>query len=207
MNNKVLYVAMLFLVVIIANNLMAQEFEFTSNSLYSDVKGHNVGDLITVLIVEDVNASRESKVNSSMESSTSAGGSVSGNLTDFLPLFGASSDLKNSHDGSEGTQQREKLTGKISVTIVEKLDNGMFRIEGKKIAEVNGEENLMEVEGLVRSRDIRSDNTVYSYNVANAKIIYRKAGIKNKIIKPGTIHKSITWLMGIGLIVIAVLGL
>ena len=83
----------------------------------------------------------------------------------------------------------------------------MLKIQGEKLVEVNGERNIMKIEGYIRPRDIQENNTVYSYNIANAKIIYRKAGIKNKLVKPGTFQRLITWGLGIGLIVISVLGL
>ncbi|RKY58917.1 MAG: hypothetical protein DRP96_07735, partial [Candidatus Neomarinimicrobiota bacterium] len=66
--------------------------------------------------------------------------------------------------------------------------------------------NVMQVEGYVRSRDIGNDNTVYSYNLADAKIIYRKKGLDNSITRPGTIHRLGTWVIGIVLLASAVTG-
>jgi len=55
------------------------------------------------------------------------------------------------------------------------------------------------LEGVVRPRDIQSNNTVYSYNVADAAITYRKSGIVNRFVKPGTFKRwttAILLLMG-----------
>ncbi|MCF7885849.1 MAG: flagellar basal body L-ring protein FlgH [Candidatus Marinimicrobia bacterium] len=199
---KILLISHLFILPFL---LQAQTLG-SNQSLFSDIKAHDTGDVITVLIIEQANASRESSVESSSNSDFSTSGSASGNLTDFLPLFGASSEINNNYDGQEGTEQSEKLTGKISATIVEEPGDGLFKIKGERVLEVNGEQNLMQLEGLVRGRDIHTDNTVYSYNVANAKIVYRKDGIKNKFFKPGTFQKLITWSLGAGLIVIGVIG-
>ncbi len=196
-------------VILTGHSLTGQFFNDENRSIYSDIKAHNVGDVVTVLIVETANASRESKINSSSKTDVDVNGSVTGdlgNLTKFLPIFGASSKLANSHDGSEGTQQKEKLTGKISARIVEKTKEGMLKIEGERTVEVNGETNLMKLTGLIRARDIKPDNIVYSYNIADAKIIYKKSGFRNKIAKPGTFQRWGTWLVGIGLIILSVYG-
>ncbi|MCD6100773.1 MAG: flagellar basal body L-ring protein FlgH [Candidatus Marinimicrobia bacterium] len=206
MSKRSLFVLLFLLMTLLASVGLSQDFK-SPISLYADIKGYDVGDVVTILVMESANAARESKISSSSSSSVGAEGSVKGNLWDFLPLFGASSKVSSDHSGAEGTQQKEKLTGRISAIIVEKSKNGMLKIQGEKLVEVNGERNIMKIEGYIRPRDIQENNTVYSYNIANAKIIYRKAGIKNKLVKPGTFQRLITWGLGIGLIVISVLGL
>lgn len=176
------------------------------SSLFTDVKAFQIGDVVTVLIMESANATRQSKIQSQGSTSISADGSVKGTLTDYLPLFGMSSATSTAHNGSEGTEQQDKLTGKISARIVECTDSGMLKIQGERVLEVNGESNLMQIEGYVRPRDINTDNTIYSYNLANARIIYRKDGLKNKIVKPGAIQRAGTWILGAGLIALAVMG-
>jgi flagellar L-ring protein precursor FlgH len=82
----------------------------------------------------------------------------------------------------------------------------MLKIKGSRFLDVNGETNIMKVEGLIRLRDINADNTVYSYNIADAKISYKKSGLVNKIAKPGSFQRWTTWLIGIGLMVLSVYG-
>lgn len=199
---------MLLLVILtmICNGLNAQQQDILSRSLFTDVKAHQVGDVLLVLIMETANASRESKISSSTKSDVALNGSISGTLTDFLPMFGANAAVDNSHNGMEGTEQKERLTGKITATIVERSPNGILYIEGERVVEVNGEKNLMQLSGRVRPKDIRADNSVYSYNVADAQITYRKTGLMNKISKPGKIHQLGTWLLGAGLLAAAVIG-
>tara|TARA_B100000959_G_scaffold276618_1_gene331636 strand:- start:36 stop:596 length:561 start_codon:yes stop_codon:yes gene_type:complete len=180
--------------------------DFSVTSIYSDIKAHNIGDLITVHIIESSNASRESKVNSSSSTDMSMDGSVAGTLTDYLPLFGAASKISNILDGSEGTEQKDQLTGRISVTIMEETENGMFFIKGKRILEVNGEMNTIQLEGYIRERDISTDNTVFSYNIANAEIIYRKGGTLENVVNPRKMQKWLTWGVGLGLVGLAFIG-
>lgn len=172
------------------------------------MKAYQVGDVVTILIVESANATRQSKIESEGKTDLSAEGKINGNLTGFLPLFGMASSTNQSHKGSEGTEQQDRLTGKISARIVEQTTNGMYKLVGERLIEVNGESNLMQVEGYVRPRDITHDNTVYSYNLADAKIIYRKheTGL-GKNLKPGVGQRALTWLLGVGLLVAAIWGI
>ena len=186
--------------------LLGQMEDFSVTSIYSDIKAHNVGDLITVHIIESSNASRESKVKSSSSTDMSMDGSVAGTLTDYLPLFGAASKISNILNGSEGTEQKDQLTGRISVTIMEETENGMFFIKGKRILEVNGEMNTIQLEGYIRERDISTNNTVFSYNIANAEIIYRKGGTLENVVNPRKVQKWLTWGVGLGLVGLAFIG-
>ena len=194
------------LLIVMSSFLLGQMEDFSVTSIYSDIKAHNVGDLITVHIIESSNASRESKVKSSSSTDMSMDGSVAGTLTDYLPLFGASSKISNILDGSEGTEQKDQLTGRISVTIMEETENGMFFIKGKRILEVNGEMNTIQLEGYIRERDISTDNTVFSYNIANAEIIYRKGGTLENVVNPRKMQKWLTWGVGLGLVGLAFIG-
>jgi flagellar L-ring protein precursor FlgH len=194
------------LLIVMSSFLLGQMEDFSVTSIYSDIKAHNVGDLITVHIIESSNASRESKVKSSSSTDMSMDGSVAGTLTDYLPLFGASSKISNILDGSEGTEQKDQLTGRISVTIMEETENGMFFIKGKRILEVNGEMNTIQLEGYVRERDISTDNTVFSYNIANAEIIYSKGGTLENVVNPRKVQKWLTWGVGLGLVGLAFIG-
>ena len=194
------------LLIVMSSFLLGQMEDFSVTSIYSDIKAHNVGDLITVHIIESSNASRESKVKSSSSTDMSMDGSVAGTLTDYLPLFGASSKISNILDGSEGTEQKDQLTGRISVTIMEETENGMFFIKGKRILEVNGEMNTIQLEGYIRERDISTDNTVFSYNIANAEIIYSKGGTLENVVNPRKVQKWLTWGVGLGLVGLAFIG-
>ena len=194
------------LLIVMSSFLLGQMEDFSVTSIYSDIKAHNVGDLITVHIIESSNASRESKVESSSSTDMSMDGSVAGTLTDYLPLFGASGKISNILDGSEGTEQKDQLTGRISVTIMEETENGMFFIKGKRILEVNGEMNTIQLEGYIRERDISTNNTVFSYNIANAEIIYRKGGTLENVVNPRKVQKWLTWGVGLGLVGLAFIG-
>ena len=172
-------------------------------SLYSDVKGYKVGDILSIIVVETADAARESKSSSSSNAGANAKASVSGDVTELVPSFGFNTNYEDSYKGSEGTEQRERLTGRISVKIVEKEESGIFKIEGDRTVEVNGEVNTMTLTGYVRPRDIMSNNTVYSYNIADANISYNDGNFVDKIAPQGTFSKIISGVLGLAVIAIA----
>ncbi|NOX90054.1 MAG: flagellar basal body L-ring protein FlgH [Calditrichaeota bacterium] len=181
--------------------LSAQQLQ----SLYSDIKAYRVGDVLSVIIVENANASRQSKSSSQLNSEVGIDAKSGGNIADFLPVFGGSGGFSSKHQGQDGTSQSDRLTGRLSVRIVEQTENGMFKIKGERKLNVNGEENLMKLEGFVRARDITSANTIYSYNIADARITYRKTGITQSFLKTRAITKIFTFAVA-GLMVAASTG-
>ena len=180
----------------------AQGFSGDYPSLYHDIKGVGVGDVVTILISESANASKSSKTNNTTATDAGVEGSVNSNLANFLPLFGTSSKISNSYGGQTNTEQQDKLTGKITATIVEETANGMLRLEGNRTLEVNGEKNEIKLKGFVRERDISSDNTVYSWQIANAEITYKKIGAKQRLGLNGGLQKFATWAVGLGLLAV-----
>ena len=175
-------------------------------SLFADHKAHAVGDLITILLVENANASQEVSSERRTDNSLASSGKASGNLLSFLPLFGVSSQIKTDSDGRARTQQRDRLSARLSAVIEEIDDAGLFKVRGTRLININGERNLLTVRGLVRPRDIRHDNTVFSYHVAQARIYYSKPGVAGHLVKRWTVPRFLTVALGLGLVGLGVLG-
>ncbi|MFQ5675735.1 MAG: flagellar basal body L-ring protein FlgH, partial [bacterium] len=180
---------------------------FKNNSLYTDIKAHGIGDIVTILISESTSGSQQSDLNGSSKASLKANGSITGNLTSVLPLLGASSSFENSQSNKAGTAQKDGLTGRLTAVVTEILPNGNLKLRGRRRLEVNGETYLLDISGTVRPKDIASDNMVLSYNLANVEISYKKDGLLNKLGKPGLIARWTTWAMVMGLGAAAVLGI
>jgi len=184
-------------------SLSVSGFSQFANSLYSDVKGFKVGDILSVIIVETLDASRESKSSSASKAGMSTGASVSGDVTKLVPSFGVSTNYDDSYAGAEGTEQSESLSGRISVKIVEKTESGIFKIEGERSIEVNGEEHVTTLTGFVRPRDIMADNTVYSYNIADLVVANNKGNFSDQIAPQGTFPKLLSGLLGLAVLAVA----
>jgi len=148
-----------------------------SKSMFSDKRATGIGDIITVIVSETSTASKNNETKTEKNSSLSAAissflypQSAGGFLSHKgqMPAMAYNSDLK--HDGSGAINDSETVVAKIAVRIVDALPNGNFIVEGKRETAFSGEHQTIVLHGVVRSADVASDNTVYSYNVADATI-------------------------------------
>ena len=176
-------------------------------ALFADHKARRLGDMVTILVRESANARRESQTRQNDNNKVDVDGGVEGNLLQFLPVFGLRSTLKTASDSREGTSQRDQITGRIAAVITEVSAAGLYTISGSKLININGERNLMTIKGQIRSRDIQSDNTIYSYNIVDTKIYYSKGGLSGKYVKRGTFPRLANLIMGgAGLALIGYVG-
>ncbi|MFQ5649063.1 MAG: flagellar basal body L-ring protein FlgH [bacterium] len=180
--------------------LLAQDFErFKQNSLYTDFKAKTVGDIITILIIESTSGTQQSDSKMTEKGSIKASGSLTGNLTRFLPLFTAQTDFESDNSGKADALQKDALTGKITAIVTEIAPNGNLTLQGRRRLEVNGEAYLLQVKGMARQKDITSDNIIFSYSLANVEISYKKAGLMNKLGKPSVVARWTTWMVMAGM--------
>jgi flagellar L-ring protein precursor FlgH len=180
-----------FVSILIVMTVYAQDMrQNASVSLFSDRKANRIGDAITIIVSESSEASNNAKTSGGRNSSLGfgAGGSMLGSKQDL--------DLGTSNDfsGSGATAASGMVETRISATIDSVLSNGDLCISGNRKISINGEEQLISIKGVVRTVDIDSDNTVYSYNISDAELIISGKGLINKMQKPGLFTKFINWL-------------
>jgi flagellar L-ring protein FlgH len=141
-----------------------------------------VGDIITVLVRESIDASTDSVLDTKKESTQEATADAAANQflvgkgSSGLGLFPAGA-LPNWNLESEGevksdgtTSRGNSLTMTISCTVTSVNDNGTMMIEGQKNITVNREKSILKVAGTLRARDVGTDNTVQSNQIANSQI-------------------------------------
>lgn len=165
--------------------------ENINRSLFSDRRAYQVGDVVTVLIVEYSVGSHE--VGTLTDSQNDLGLSAVGS-GDLDVNSGVNAQWKNKHDGSGETRRSGTLQGTISARIVEITETGNLVIEGSRTVTINGEKQNTTLHGVVRPEDISGQNTVYSYNVADAEIGYVGKGEINNAAKPGFLTRIINWI-------------
>ncbi len=190
---KVLIILAVLLLLPFALKLRAEDFG-KNQSLFSDIKAHAVGDILTVNIYERSRASSqvENKNEKSAEYSTK-GGPGSGPLS-FIPLFGVKADASSSHDGKGENLRNGSLRAKMSVTVVAVKPNGDLVIEGSRTVGISGDREVLTLTGVVRSKDISPDNTISSHLIADAEISYTGKGPASTAARPGLIGRFINWL-------------
>lgn len=173
---------------------------FAQRSLYSDIKANQVGDIITVILRENISGRSESDSRSASNEAGAAGGSVSGNFLPFEPTFGSDVQVNYGSDQRIQASQGQLLEGLMSVQITDMTPRGDFLIEGSRVTEINGEVHEMSLTGRIRPTDINNQNQVFSYQIANANINYQKeGGVKELTKKRGLIRRIIFAGVGLGL--------
>jgi flagellar L-ring protein FlgH len=192
MKKSILYI--FILVFIYSCQLFSQNMtEGVNRSLFSDHKAAQIGDAVTIIVVEQSSAEnnattkalRDSKVSLSGAASTSSlpGGSVSGNL-----------GSGNNFAGSGATTSKGAMTTKITARIIDVDENGNLKIEGKRILKVNDEKTTIKIAGFIRPGDILPDNSIYSSKIMDGEIIFEGDGIVTSAQGPGWITKLLRWL-------------
>jgi len=159
-------------------------------SLVSNYKAHKVGDIITILIVEEATANASAKTDANNKSEVKGGPGLG--FLDVLTSWGLNSE--NKYTGTGKTERAGNLKAEITVRIAEVMHNGDFRLEGTRMVDINGERQLIEISGYCRARDIRPDNTIYSTYIADARIAYNGTGPVNASSEPGLFTKLVNWL-------------
>ena len=110
---------------------LGQDFEqYKKHSIYTDYKAAQVGDIVTIMIIESTSGSGQSNSNNSEKGSMKASGKVTGNLTSFLPLFGADASFESDNSGKANANQKDALTGKITALVTEISPTGNLTLQG-----------------------------------------------------------------------------
>ncbi len=175
----------------VSDRALSQDMrENLSRSLFSDQKANHVGDAVTILVVETSSASNTAQTTSSRTSNLSL--TASGNVStspNTAPGGGASLGTTNAFTGQGGTSSAGSIQAQISATVDSVLANGNLYVVGNRTIIINGEEQIIKISGVIRPSDIQSDNSVYSYNISDATIIFRGNGMVSRAQEPGWITK------------------
>lgn len=183
----------LLIIMGICGSVFAQQLA-SGVSLFSDIKSDRIGKGITVLVMEYSQASNDARTETKKKSDHNIKVSTQNGLFDFLPEMNLSGGLQNDFRGDARTSKRGILKAKIAARIVGKNEAGDYIIEGKRVIEINNEKEVYILTGSVRPEDILADNTVYSYNIYDAHIIYRGKGEVSRAQRAGVLTRILQWL-------------
>lgn len=155
----------------------------TAPSMFADKRAHKVGDILTIIVQESQVASKEATTKTSRKSSVDAAintflysPQASGLLTKQGKLPAMAFANKNDFEGGGQVNNSEKITTRVAVRVVDTLPNGNLVIEGRRETAFSGERQEAILRGTVRSTDVMANNTVFSYNIADATIQFVSKG-------------------------------
>jgi flagellar L-ring protein precursor FlgH len=149
------------------------------NNIYSDSKAHRTGDIISVILSESTQANKNAKTELKKESNTVLDALTGLNGTPVTIngqslQFGINQNSK--FKGDSKADQGNSLSGDISVHVLKVLANGNLMIRGEKWITLNNGDEYIRLTGVIRPKDINSNNTIVSTKIANARIQYAGTG-------------------------------
>ncbi len=152
----------------------------TEIRVWEDLKAGRVGDILTVRLVEQTTASKNSATAVSKATEVNlANPTVLGRMVTKGgdALFDASLNGDSEFEGTGQSSQSNTLFGDITVTVVAKYPNGNLQIRGEKWVTLNQGKEFIRLSGIIRPFDIETDNSVPSDKIADARIAYSSKGV------------------------------
>ncbi|MEA3498243.1 MAG: flagellar basal body L-ring protein FlgH [Campylobacterota bacterium] len=158
-------------------------------SLFSDKKDLQIGDIVQVLISETVENESSNSRTTGRSSGANIGGGLfsssgttsSGTQSKIDKLngvlgIGFNAESSSSFKGSAASSVDEEFTTTVSAIIEQTYQNGNYFIKGSKEMLINGQKQTIRISGVIRPYDISPENTVYSSQLANLKILFNQDG-------------------------------
>ena len=166
-------------------------------SLFADTRARSVGDIISIVLTESTQASKNAGTAVGRESSLFvAPPTLFGRsnpdfaVNDITNLTLEQNIATNSEfTGNGSSNQSNSLSGSIAVQVARVLPNGNLIVQGEKWLALNKGEEFIQLRGIIRPEDISSTNTIPSTLVADARISYGGTGIIDRVNSPGWFSK------------------
>jgi len=168
------------------------------SNLSSDLRSRNVDDVVTILVQESASAvstgqSKTSRASSAQSAVTSLAGpkSATGALANLL-----NSNTNTALDGEGTTSRATTLTTTISARVTHVLVNGNLVVEGTRNLNVNSENQVITIRGVIRPIDLDTTNSVLSARLADMELQVNGKGIVNDSVRrPNFLYRLLLGLL------------
>lgn len=186
--------------------------------LFFDEKASRVGDLVTVVIIEQTQAEGDARTETESERTMDVGLTsdvgfqqlIAAPIKGLLQLFGfgsagtsvpegtelnvLESGMTNDFTGEGTTSRSGRFTGVVTCRVIGVLPNGILHIRGRRSVVVNHEAQYISLEGLVRREDLTIENQVLSNSVAEMRLAYDGMGVLDDKQRPGWLSRVFDWI-------------
>lgn len=163
------------------------------SDLFRDPRATRVGDVVTVKISMKDKASLDNSTQRSRDSKNNLDLENGYDLSYSNGNFAGKGSGKITSDISSGTSTKgagaisrsESIELLVAAVVSEVLPNGNLVVSGTQEVRVNQELRVLNVAGVLRPRDISTDNTVSYDKIAEARISYGGRGRVTEVQNPG----------------------
>ncbi len=165
-------------------------------SPYSRERVHKIGDIINIIILESTSAQNKAGTDTSVKDDLSL--KLNHTISRLNPIISGSNQAvgqaSNKYKGSGATSRTSNVQARIAAWVTDVLPNGNLFIKGKHKVSVNDDVQEVAITGIVRPKDISGNNTIFSYQVANADVSVTGTGVVAEAESPGWITRILNWL-------------
>lgn len=160
-------------------------------SLFTDVRAHRIGDIVSVLLTERTSAAKsaDTELNKDTDISIADPNIFGQPVTINGRRLGVTVDSSSAFEGEASSNQSNSLRGSIAVQVARVLPNGNLFVQGEKWIKINQGDEYLRLSGVIRPEDVSPTNTIPSTRVADARIAYGGAGALNESNKPGWLSR------------------
>ncbi len=164
-----------------------------SNSFFRDSRAWRVGDIIRVKVQIADTAAMANTTNQRRSGTDDAGiTSLYGKAKNIATVLSKtvdptkliSTNNSRNHNGSGNITRSETIRTEIAAIVTKVLQNGNLVVQGHQEVRINSELREVKVGGIIRPRDIASDNSVSTNQLAEARISYGGRGIVTDMQRP-----------------------
>lgn len=154
---------------------------FAGHPLFEDQRPRNVGDVLTIVIAENINATKSSAAGVGRTGTTSFSATgPTGVMPGLFSRLNGAGNGTNTFQGTGGANASNTFNGTITVTVTSVLPNGNLVVSGEKQMLINQGNEFVRFSGVVNPNTVTGENTVFSTQVADAKIEYSSKGVINE---------------------------
>ena len=164
-----------------------------STKFFRDSRAWKVGNIIRVVVEIKDNASLNNSTQQNRSGKDALGipnlfgkeKAIKANLptTANLGSLVSTSSFRN-HTGSGNISRKEDVKTEIAATVTKVLPSGNLVVQGHQEVRVNYELREIKVTGIIRPKDITSDNAIKTNQMAEARISYGGRGIVSDVQQP-----------------------
>lgn len=154
----------------------------------ADHRAYRVGDTVTILVIETAHAS--ASAGSAGDSEFGIGIDAAANQKNWQYGMG----IKGKNEGNASTQRRGTIRAQITAVVTKIDENGNLIIKGQQSLTIDGEQQVIELQGRARRSDITSDNTMLSSRLFDAQIVFKGEGIVSEGKEQGIFSRLFKWL-------------
>lgn len=164
-----------------------------STKFFRDSRAWRVGDIIRVVVEIQDNASLDNSTQQKRNGQESMGFPVLfGKEKAIASTISAKADPKSlistnsarTQSGSGNISRKEVIKTEVAATVIKILPSGNLVISGHQEVRVNSELREIKVAGIIRPKDITTDNSVKTNQIAEARISYGGRGVVSDVQQP-----------------------